>query len=321
MNGRMDGAPGSAGARREKLIAPEAVGAFIARSLGDGDLLAIGGLFKQGRPLALVREVIRQGRRDLKLVSSPGSGFDVDLMIAAGCVKETFLPAVTLEDRMCPAFRGAVEAGTVTAHCVDAVSVVGGFLAAANGVPFQPVAAWKGSDVTKHNPLVAAITCPFTGESLYATRAIRPKLALLHAQEADVYGNVRHLATMTYADQLMARSAETVIVSVDRIVPPDDIVARPRETSIPCIYVDAVVEIPYGAHPTGSFPLYSIDEAHIEHYADLAEAARRGLDGAAQRLADYVAQQAIGPAQQDVYLAQAGGAARMAELEREAASL
>ena len=309
------------GKRREKRIAAEDAGALIARALADGDLLAIGGLFKQGRPMALVREVIRLKRRDLKLVSSPGSGFDVDLLIAAGCVAETFLPAVTLEDRMCPAFRGAVEAGTLTAHCVDALSIVGGLLAAANGVPFQPVAAWKGSDVPAHNPLVAPILCPFTGAALYATRAIRPKLALLHAQEADVYGNVRHLATMTYADQLIARAAETVIVSVDRIVPPDEIIARPRETSIPCIYVDAVVEIPYGAHPTGSFPLYSIDEAYIEHYADLAEAARRGTEGARDRLADYIAAQVYASARQEDYITRAGGAARMRTLEQEAATL
>ena len=43
------------------------------------DLGRLGGLFKQGRPLALVREVIRLGRKKLKLVSSPGSGFDVDV--------------------------------------------------------------------------------------------------------------------------------------------------------------------------------------------------------------------------------------------------
>jgi glutaconate CoA-transferase subunit A len=309
----------TADGRREKRIALDTVATFLAEHLADGDLLAIGGLFKQGRPMALVREVIRQGRRGLRLVSSPGSGFDVDLMIAAGCVAETYLAAVTLEDRMCPAFRGAVEAGTVTAHCVDALSVVGGFLAAANGVPFQPVAAWKGSDVPRHNPLVTPITCPFTGASLYATRAIRPKLALLHAQEADRFGNVRHLATMTYADQLIARSADAVLVSVDRIVPDDDIVARPRETSIPCIYVDAVVEIPYGAHPTGSFPLYSIDEAAIEHYAEIAEAARRGGAGADARLADYLTHHVTGPLGHPDYLDRIGGAARLAALAREAA--
>ena len=140
--------------RRGKEVSEEQLATLLGEQLQDGDLLAIGGLFKQGRPTALVREVLRAGLKDLKIVSSPGSGYDLDLMIAAGAVAETYCPAVTLEDRMCPAFRGAVEAESVRAHCVDALSVVGGFLASANGVPFQPVVAWKGSDVPRNNPLV-----------------------------------------------------------------------------------------------------------------------------------------------------------------------
>jgi glutaconate CoA-transferase subunit A len=303
------------------LLAPERVGELIVEWLADGDLLALGGLFKQGRPMSLVREVIRSGRKNLKLTSSPGAGFDVDLMIAAGCVAETYLPAVTLEDRMCPSFRAAAEAGTIKAHCVDALSIVGGYLAAANGVPFQPVAAWKGSDVPVHNPLIARIECPFTGKKLYATRAIRPRLALLHAQEGDVYGNVRHLSTMTYADQLIARAADKVVVSVDRIVDTDDIVARSRETTIPCIYVDAIVEQPYGAHPTGSFPLYSIDESHIGYYATLAEGARRGGEAERSLLQSYLDRHVRGASDQHAYLATVGGATQMAELEKEAARL
>jgi len=222
---------------------------------------------------------------------------------------------------MCPSFRAAAEAGTITPHCVDALSIVGGFLAAANGVPFQPVAAWKGSDVTRHNPLIARINCPFTGTELFATKAIRPKLALLHAQEGDAYGNVRHLSTMTYADQMIARAADKVIVSVDRIVPTDEIVSRPRETTIPCIYVDAIVEVRYGAHPCGSFPLYNIDEGHIEHYATLAEAARKGGRVAGQPLHEYLDRHVHRPRDQQSYIESVGGAVRMRELEEEAASL
>lgn len=307
--------------RKTKRISFNEIGTFLTNTIVDGDLLAIGGLFKQGRPLALVREVIRQRLKALKIISSPGSGFDVDLLIAAGCVSETYLPAVTLETQMCPSFRRAVEAGTVTAHCVDALSVVGGFLAAANGVPFQPVVAWKGSDVIKHNPLIKEITCPFTGEKLFATKAIRPKLALLHAQEADEFGNIRHLSTMTYADQLIARSADTVLVSVDRIVPSDDIISRPRETSIPCIYVDAVVEIPFGAHPTGSFPNYSIDEDHIDTYAACADAARKGVPDGDINLQAYIERHVITPTDQESYLASVGGVERMDELTAEAKAL
>lgn len=303
--------------RRTKEITESEIGEHLHAQLNDGDLLAIGGLFKQGRPTALVREVIKAGFKDLKISSSPGSGYDVDLLIAAGCVAETYCPAVTLEERMCPSFRHAVEEGRIRAHCVDALSIVGGYLASANGVPFQPVVAWRGSDVPKHNPLVANITCPFSGETLFATRALRPKVALIHAQEGDVYGNLRHLSTMTYADQMIARASDYVIASVDRIVAPDDILSRPRETSVPNIYVDAVVELPYAAHPSGSFPHYSIDEAYIDAYADLAEAARKGApDG----LRTFLEEDVSGCASQQDYLSRLPDT-RLSALEEEARNL
>ncbi|MWD26042.1 glutaconate CoA-transferase [Aquicoccus sp. SCR17] len=311
----------SAPGRQCKLVEPQDLGRLVTEFLPEGGLLALGGLFKQNRPMALVREVLKSGRRLLRLVSSPGSGFDVDVMIAAGAVAETYLAAVTLEDRMCPAFRGAAERDEIKAHCVDALSVVGGFLAAANGVPFQPVDAWKGSDVIRHNPLVTEMTCPFTGRPLHATRAIHPDLAILHAQEGDIYGNIRHLSTMTYADQMIARAAKRVIVSVDRIVDTDDIVARSRETSIACNYVDAVVHLPHGAHPTGSFPLYSIDEDHIAAYATIAEAARKGGDAERAALADWLDRHVFAPETLSDYLDMIGGGSRLAELEREAEAL
>ena len=126
---------------------------------------------------------------------------------------------------------------------------------------------------------------------------------------------------MTYADQMIARSADTVLVSVDRIVPSGDIISRPRETSIPCIYVDAVVEIPFGAHPTGSFPNYSIDEAHIDSYATYAEAARKGSPTGDANLQAYIERHVIAPQDQEGYLTTVGGDTRMEELVAEAQAL
>ena len=124
---------------------------------------------------------------------------------------------------------------------------------------------------------------------------------------------------MTYADQMIARAADKVIVSVDRVVSSEDIVARSRETTIPCIYVDAIVELPYGAHPTGSFPLYSIDECHIEDYATSAEAVRRKGDAAS--LQSYLDRHVHAARTQQAYINTVGGIARMAQLEKEASEL
>ena len=303
--------------RRKKAIAPAEIGAFLAAHLCPGGSLCIGGLFKQGRPVALVREVIRAGIGELKLFSSPGSGYDVDLLVAAGLVAETFLPAVTLENRLCPSFRMAAERGEIVAHAVDALTIVGGLLAAAHGVPFQPVAAWHGSDVIARNPLIAPIVSPFDGEALHAVRAIAPDLALLHAQEADEYGNVRHLSTMTYADALIARAAKAVLVSVDRIVPAETVTADPKGTTVPCIYVDAVVELPFGAHPTASFPHYAMDESFIDAFADLGDAVRQGRAERAT-IDAYLDRHAREPRDIFAYIEAVGGQRRLAPLEREA---
>lgn len=307
--------PSSAG-RRSKLIDLPDIGPTLLRYGHDGCSVCLGGLFKQGRPVALVRELIRCGLGGLRLFSSPGSGYDVDLLIAAGRVRETFLPAVTLENRFCPSFRGAVERGEVEAHAIDALTVVGGLMAAANGVPFQPVAAWAGSDVVALNPLARPMLSPFGGEPLYAVPAIEPDLVLLHAQEGDAYGNLRNLSTMTYADALMARAGRRVVASVDRLVPNEAVLRDPRGTTVAGIYVDAVVEIPFGAHPTASFPHYSMDEGFIERFADLAEAGRRS--GSPAGLSAYLDRYVTGPGDIFDYVEAIGGYRALAPLEREA---
>ncbi len=311
---KRDAAPGK---RRKKVVSFEEVGSLMADALRQDRTLCLGGLFKQNRPVALVRELIRRGIGELRLFSSPGSGYDVDMLIAAGLVSETFLAAVTLENRLCPNFRSAVESGRIKAHAVDALTIVGGLTAGANQLPFSPVAAWAGSDVIKLNPLAVPMTSPFEGESLYAVRAIRPSLTLIHAQEADEYGNIRHLSTMTYADNLMARASHTVVVSVDRLVRPEVITSKPRETTIPCIYVDAVVEIPFGAHPTASFPFYSMDEAFIDAFADLSDEVR--IKPAKQPMLEaYLDQHARNPADVFSYIDVIGGYRRLAALEYQA---
>jgi glutaconate CoA-transferase subunit A len=315
--GRAAKTDASSNKRRKKVVGFEEVGTLMADALREDRTLCLGGLFKQNRPVALVRELIRRGIGELRLFSSPGSGYDVDLLIAAGLVSEAFLAAVTLENRLCPNFRSAVESGRIRAHAVDALTIVGGLTAGANRLPFSPVAAWAGSDVIKLNPLAVPMTSPFDGASLYAVRAIRPALTLIHAQEADEYGNIRHLSIMTYADNLMARASHKVIVSVDRLVRSDVITNNPRETTIPCIYVDAVVEIPFGAHPTASFPLYSTDEAFIDAFADLSDEVR--IKPAKRPLLEaYLDQHARNPADVFSYIEAIGGYRRLAALEHEA---
>lgn len=302
--------------RAKKTIAYADILPFLSCVLSEGSSVCLGGLFKQGRPVALVRELIRSNIGNLKLFSSPGSGYDVDLLIAAGLIAETFLPAVTLENRFCSNFRTAVETGRIKSHAVDALTIMGGLMAAANGVPFQPVTAWAGSDIIPLNPLIKMFKSPFDDQQIYAARAIHPDLVLLHAQEGDEYGNIRNLATMTYADALMARAARNVIVSVDRLIPNETILNHPKETTVAGIYVDAIVEIPFGAHPSASFPFYSMDEEFIASFADLSDEARRS--GSTAELVGYIDRYIKSPQDGFDYIDSIGGYRRLARLEREA---
>jgi len=77
----------------------------------DGDLVALGGHTRQA-PMALIRELIRQGRRDLGLITVPTGGFNVELAVGAGAASRLHFAQVVLEEwGMAPRFRRAVEEG------------------------------------------------------------------------------------------------------------------------------------------------------------------------------------------------------------------
>jgi glutaconate CoA-transferase subunit A len=88
--------------------------ADAAALVKDGDLVALGGHTKNA-PMALIRELIRQGRRELSLVTVPTGGLNVDLAVGAGLVRALHFAQVTLEEfGMAPHFRRAVEQGRLT---------------------------------------------------------------------------------------------------------------------------------------------------------------------------------------------------------------
>ncbi len=82
-----------------------------AALIKDGDLVAVQGHTRLA-PMALIRELIRQGRRDLGLITAPTGGFNVELAVAAGAVSRLHFAQVVLEEwGMAPRFRRAVEEG------------------------------------------------------------------------------------------------------------------------------------------------------------------------------------------------------------------
>jgi len=83
----------------------------------DGDLVALGG-HTRAAPMALIRELIRQGRRHLGLVTVPTGGLNLDLAIGAGLADLLHFAQVGLEEYgLAPHFRAAVQAGRL--QCLE----------------------------------------------------------------------------------------------------------------------------------------------------------------------------------------------------------
>jgi glutaconate CoA-transferase subunit A len=94
---------------------------------------------------------------------------------------------------------------------------------------------------------VEPVTCPFTGEQLVAVPALRPDVAVVHAQEADRAGNVQ-LWGIPGVQKETVLAAERSLVTVERIV--DVLEPRPGGVVIPSWAIDAVAEVPGGSQPS-----------------------------------------------------------------------
>jgi glutaconate CoA-transferase subunit A len=120
------------------------------------------------------------------------------------------------------------------------------YAAGAADLPFAVLRGYRGTDLADHTT-VATITCPFTGEELAAVPAVRPDVAVIHAQEADRAGNVQ-LWGIPGVQKEAVLAAHRSLVTVEEVV--DRLEARPGAVVIPGWAVTAVAHVPGGAHPS-----------------------------------------------------------------------
>ena len=272
----------------------------------DGDIVALGGNLSAREPMALIREVIRQGKKNLHCIGG-AHGIDVDLLVAGGAVSVVQHSFVGFEGDfgLAPNYRRAVEKGLVTGKETDCMAILAHLRAAAYGVPFMPMGPVRGTDLLKLNPEVKTMECPCTGESVNLYPAIRPDVALIHCHKADPLGNIR-LEAPYFADPLLVESSKTVIATVEEIVTEEEM--RRLGATFPSYAVTAVAHVPFGAHPTSCYPGYSYDRRHMAEYVKAAN----GEDFAGRYLAKYV----LSPKTHEEYLALVGGRERLCELTR-----
>ena len=250
--------------------------AEAARLVPDGARIGFGGsnaLWR--RPMAFVRELIRQERRDLAVYNMIG-GLEVDLLLGAGSVAATHCCYVGLDEfGHAPHFQRAAVAGAVEINEYSEFTFVAGLRAAGMALPFLPWKTAWGTEVVERQGW-HTIRCPYTGVELLAVPANRLDVAVIHAARCDAQGNVELPYPLDFIydfDYLLARAADVVIVCAERVEP---IIDATRVAMI-AREVDCVVHAPRGAWPCGVASLYPVAGEHVSAYVRAA----RGDDFAA----------------------------------------
>jgi glutaconate CoA-transferase, subunit A len=240
----------------------------IATNVGDGDTVFVGG-FGHLIPFAAAHEIMRQGRRDLTVCRS-GADIVVDELIGAGAVGRVIVgwignPGIGLAH----AFTRAVAAGTIEVEEWTNFAMLLRLHAGALGVPFLPTYTLRGGDVPGASADVRTVTCPFTGAALAAVPALRPDVALIHAQRASASGDVQMWGIL--GDTVVgAMASARIVVTVEELVDEQVIRSAPERTVIPGYRVAAVCVVPGGARPSYAMGYYGRDDAAYRTYDQVA---------------------------------------------------
>lgn len=242
----------------------------LAARVPDGASLALAPDYS-GCAMAVIRALIRRGARDLRLIGVPQLGLQADLLIGAGCVREVEAAAVSLgELGPAPRFVAALQAGSIEVRDTTCPALHAGLQAAEKGLPFMAIRGLLGSDLVRRRDDWKTIDNPYgPGEPILLVPAIRPEVALFHAELADRAGNVwigvrRELMRMAHA---AASTLVTVEALADGNLLADD---RSAAGTIPALYVTATATVADGAWPIGIGRHRPADLAHLRHYTELA---------------------------------------------------
>jgi len=278
--------------------AREAVSSFVA----DGDYMVYDFSSLTRGPQSLIREVIRQRRKDL-WIGAEFTLHESPLLVGAGCAS-----------RIDVGFLGygsyigeAVCNGKVRAYEWTNGGLALRLLAGARGVPFLPTRDLLGTDNLKVSA-ARTVTDPYTGDPVCVVPALNPDVAFLHVHQADAFGNARIFGTNLFALEA-ALASFRVIVSAEEIIEPEEFRKDPMRTTVPYFLVDAVVHAPFGAYPGAMPARYEIDIEHV----DRLNAIRTD-----EEMQAYLEEHVYSVADHDEFLDRRVGARRMRELRQRA---
>ncbi|MFK4785377.1 glutaconate CoA-transferase subunit A [Fusobacterium sp. MFO224] len=254
----------------------------VAKYVKNEDHVVIGGFTTNRKPYALVYEILRQGFTDFVGEGGPAGG-DWDMLIGCGRIK-AYINCYTANSgvtNVCRRYRKWFEAGKLHMEDYSQDVIMLMLHAASLGLPYLPVRLMMGTDlvnkwgiskeIRKTIPKLPDdkfiyVENPFNpGEKVVAVPVPEIDLALIHVQKASPDGTCAILGD-EFHDVDIAIAGKRCIVTCEELVSNEEIRKNPTENSIPGFCVDAVVHLPYGAHPTQCYGYYDYDNNFLKLY-------------------------------------------------------
>ena len=213
----------------------ESADAAVA-GIEDGSTVLVGGFGLAGMPFDLIDALIRQGAKDLTIVSNNAGNGDVGLaaLLAAGRVRKVLCSFPRQSDSW--VFDDLYRAGKIDLEVVPQGNLAERMRAAGAGIGafYCPTAVGTPLAEGKEERVI-------DGRRYLLEYPIKGDYALIAAHAADTLGNLVYRKTARNFGPVMATAATTTIVQVDQIVVPGKL--DPEAVVTPSIYVDRVVQV------------------------------------------------------------------------------
>lgn len=202
--------------------------------IGDGATVMLGGFGVPGTPFHLIAELVRRGPRGLTIIKNDANeaGMGVDLLLENGQVDRLIATHIGLNGN---AMR-MMNAGELQVDFVPQGILAERIRAAGSGLLGIVTDIGMGTELERGTEHVTV-----AGEPGLFAPALRADFALVHAAEADPFGNLRFAGSARNFNPLMAMAADRTIVEAERVVGFGAIGAE--DVHLPGAFVDHVTPI------------------------------------------------------------------------------